>query len=81
MGTLRLMPETTGRLRPQVPPSRWDADVGWPGEAGLPKRFGSWVEGAELFDFAFFSLSLREASGVAGGSNGWLGLRACRAGR
>ena len=40
--------------------------MGWPGEGGLPKRFGSWVEGAELFDHAFFALSLREVGGAVG---------------
>ena len=46
----------------QVPPSRWDVDRGWPGEGSAPKRFGSFVEGAELFDPAFFALSPHEAS-------------------
>ncbi|PSC67706.1 polyketide synthase [Micractinium conductrix] len=44
-----------------VPPSRWDVDVGWPGESVLPKRFGSFVEGAELFDRVFFAVSTTEA--------------------
>ncbi|PSC74592.1 Polyketide synthase isoform A [Micractinium conductrix] len=44
-----------------VPPSRWDVDVGWPGESALPKQFGSFVEGAELFDHVFFAVSAPEA--------------------
>lgn len=47
---------------PQVPPSRWDVDRGWPGEGAAPKRFGGFVEGAELFDPAFFALSTPEVS-------------------
>ena len=47
-------------LRLQVPPSRWDVDQGWAAEATLPKRFGSFVEGAELFDHAFFAVSAQE---------------------
>lgn len=47
-------------IRLQVPPSRWDADRGWPGEGAAPKRFGSFVEEAELFDPAFFALSPQE---------------------
>lgn len=45
-----------------MPPSRWDVDHGWPGEGGAPKRFGSFVEGAELLDPAFFALSSQEVS-------------------
>ena len=44
----------------QVPPSRWDVDQGWAAQATLPKRFGSFVEGAELFDHAFFAVSAQE---------------------
>ncbi len=42
-----------------VPPSRWDVDRGWGGE-GMSKRFGSFVQGAELFDDSFFALSTQE---------------------
>ena len=44
----------------QVPPNRWDVDTGWPGEHALPKRFGSFVEDAELFDCEVFGLSSQE---------------------
>jgi hypothetical protein len=44
----------------QVPLTRWDVDQGWAGETSLPKRFGSIVDGAELFDHHFFAVSLQE---------------------
>ena len=53
------------RLGPpaQVPPSRWDVDHGWFDPGTTPKRFGSFVEGAELFDPAFFMISTQEVAG------------------
>ena len=43
---------------------RWEADIGW-NEAYAPnKRFGSFVDGAELFDSAFFSVAQPEAEAM-----------------
>lgn len=44
----------------QVPPNRWDVDVGWYEHSQLNKRFGSFVDGAEMFDHAFFGISSPE---------------------
>lgn len=52
---------SSGDAAKLVPPSRWDVERGWEIEA-LPKRFGSFVQGAELFDDGFFALSAQEVS-------------------
>lgn len=44
----------------QVPPNRWDVERGWGGESSVAGRFGSFVDGAELFDNAFFHVSIQE---------------------
>src|SRR5262249_3215825 len=49
----------------EVPPSRWNAEAFYdpdPAAAGkMTTRWGGFVEGVELFDAAFFSISPREA--------------------
>jgi 3-oxoacyl-(acyl-carrier-protein) synthase/acyl carrier protein len=51
-------------LRTQVPPNRWDVDVGWFEFSQMNKRFGSFIDGAELFDYAFFGLAAQEAAAM-----------------
>ncbi len=40
---------------------RWDVDTGWFETVAPNKRFGSFVDGVELFDNAFFSVPQPEA--------------------
>ena len=47
-----------------VPANRWDVDVGWFEHTTPNKRFGSFIEGAELFDNVFFGISGQEASAM-----------------
>ena len=47
-----------------VPANRWDADIGWFEHSTLNKRFGSFVENAEMFDNVFFGVSAQEASAM-----------------
>ncbi len=54
----------------QVPPDRWDVDVGWYEHNQLNKRFGSFVDGAKMFDHAFFGISSPEVCEEWGGSKG-----------
>lgn len=48
-----------------VPANRWDADTGWEGErTQAPKRFGSFIGDAELFDADLFGSPQQEASAM-----------------
>ncbi len=48
-----------------VPSNRWDADTGWEEErTQAPKRFGSFISGAELFDADLFGSPQQEASAM-----------------
>lgn len=43
---------------------RWDVDVGWDETLQPNKRFGSFVQDAELFDAAFFGVAVPEAAAM-----------------
>jgi acyl transferase domain-containing protein len=43
-----------------VPLNRWDVDKSALSRGSLPKRFGAFLSGAELFDSAFFSIPATE---------------------
>ena len=45
-------------------PGRWDVDIGWDETLQPNKRFGSFVEDAELFDAAFFGVAVPEAAAM-----------------
>ena len=48
-----------------TPANRWDADTGWEAErTQAPKRFGSFIENAELFDADLFGSPQQEASAM-----------------
>jgi acyl transferase domain-containing protein len=47
-----------------VPANRWDVDLGWFEHTTPNKRFGSFIEGAELFDNVFFGISGQEANAM-----------------
>lgn len=61
---------TRPACRRAVPPSRWEVDVGWPAGGGgqLAKRFGAFVDGAELFDHAFFGFAAGEVRAMCSGA-------------
>ena len=44
--------------------TRWDADVGWHEHDALNKRFGAFVDGAELFDARAFGVARPEAAAM-----------------
>jgi acyl transferase domain-containing protein len=44
--------------------ARWDADVGWHEHDALNKRFGAFVDGAELFDARAFGVARPEAAAM-----------------
>ena len=54
---------------------RWDIDTGWFETVAPNKRFGSFVDGAELFDAGFFAVAQPEA--VAMDAQQRLLLEAC----
>lgn len=43
-----------------VPPSRWEVDLDWSDRDREPKRFGAFVDGADLFDAEAFGISAQE---------------------
>ncbi len=43
---------------------RWDVDTGWFESVAPNKRFGSFVDGAELFDAPFFAVAQPEAAAM-----------------
>jgi acyl transferase domain-containing protein len=43
---------------------RWDVDIGWDETLQPNKRFGSFVQDAELFDAAFFGVAIPEAAAM-----------------
>lgn len=48
-----------------TPANRWDADTGWEAErTQAPKRFGSFIQDAELFDADLFGSPQQEASAM-----------------
>ncbi|KAK9841867.1 hypothetical protein WJX81_008145 [Elliptochloris bilobata] len=47
-----------------VPPSRWDVEVGWHGEGALSRRFGAFVDSADLFDARAFGIAAPEAAAM-----------------
>lgn len=47
-----------------VPANRWDVDVGWFEHSTPNKRFGSFIDDAELFDSNFFGIHPQEAQAM-----------------
>jgi acyl transferase domain-containing protein len=43
---------------------RWDVDTGWFETAAPNKRFGSFIDAAELFDAPFFGVAAPEAAAM-----------------
>jgi acyl transferase domain-containing protein len=62
----KVAPKTSGSgdAAALVPANRWDVDIGWFEHTTPNKRFGSFIEGAELFDNVFFGISGQEATAM-----------------